>query len=294
MKHYFGLYLSPVDLYWLSRSCAHFRRVFSLGEIKKILHKKIADRLACFFSDDFAEFKEIMDKTGVVLSGSFILQVALDEVYGSDLDFYAKNDGPIAKFFKKCGRKTGKYSEDSKRYRRNRHISMHRSYFYRGRQLQIATTVEDPWVCIRGTGFDICRNQFSFGELKMMNLVGVFNKCTRFDILDADDFCYRREKYQERGFRFKPICDFRYYLEYLMFVDDKIKRVVKSSDPKGVSMYYLESIFTGNFRMHREILYIPKGYFISSFFFSKEKLSLTRQKYLPHIECVKDYLKYFS
>ena len=78
-------YLQFVDLYRLKCCNKYLSRCCNL---QSKLSNGISKRLCDIFEDNSNEFKALLEQTGAIVSGSFILQSILNENWNSDLDLY--------------------------------------------------------------------------------------------------------------------------------------------------------------------------------------------------------------
>uniref|UniRef100_A0A6C0C6N3 F-box domain-containing protein n=1 Tax=viral metagenome TaxID=1070528 RepID=A0A6C0C6N3_9ZZZZ len=81
--------LDSYGLHSLSHTCKQFFPKYS-----KHITTKINERLLSIFGDNLPALKKMMQKTGCVISGSFIIQCLLNETWkDSDIDFYVSTQG---------------------------------------------------------------------------------------------------------------------------------------------------------------------------------------------------------
>lgn len=80
-------YLKPIDIYNFNKTCKFCHQYIN---IKESIIDEINYRLHLIFGDRLIDFKENMQKSRCVISGSFILQCILNEYWEkSDIDIYA-------------------------------------------------------------------------------------------------------------------------------------------------------------------------------------------------------------
>lgn len=79
-------FLKPKDCYHFTVTCKIYYNNFN---IKQNVIDEINNRLLCIFGSKINEFKNMLQRTGSFISGSFIIQCLLDEHWtNSDIDIY--------------------------------------------------------------------------------------------------------------------------------------------------------------------------------------------------------------
>lgn len=82
-------YFSPKDLYNLIQTCKFYREFITFNYFEQQIIVEINRRLYEIFGDDLSGFKKMLKETKSVISGSFIIQCALEEYWeNSDIDIY--------------------------------------------------------------------------------------------------------------------------------------------------------------------------------------------------------------
>ena len=82
-------YIRMKDIFNLRFVNSTFRKRIDENYLMKLIRAKIEKRLRSIFKSNYAKFVEAMHKANAIMSGSFILQCILDEVWdNSDIDIY--------------------------------------------------------------------------------------------------------------------------------------------------------------------------------------------------------------
>ena len=87
-------YIDNPEFAELIKSCSHYRKNIT-NYIKTKTKLRINKRLHDIFEDRTEQFKQIIEETGAIISGSFVLQCILNEKWKGDIDIYTsinKND----------------------------------------------------------------------------------------------------------------------------------------------------------------------------------------------------------
>lgn len=204
--------LSPLDLYNLRRTNKLLRKSIMFTHIKNSIFIKIKKRIKQNIAVQYEDFLEFLKKTQSFISGSFILQCILDENYGvtSDIDIYSTYDmSNYDNVFSKGDTVYGEY------HRGGGVISVteYKPNKAEGKEYPVVQTVEimnlSPIEFVNQCGdFDVCKNAYYYDgihHLYIYDLVGILRKIER---LSDPSFCnniiYRKNKYEKRGFIFKP------------------------------------------------------------------------------------------
>src|SRR3990172_4731194 len=86
--------LTPIALFNLRRTNQHFNTRITDVMIVKNIAKQIILRLKHIFGDKLSEFKQILQETKAVITGSFIIQCVLDVYWkDSDIDIFIPTYG---------------------------------------------------------------------------------------------------------------------------------------------------------------------------------------------------------
>jgi hypothetical protein len=81
--------ISAADIHNLVQTCKKYKNSVTRRHIETSIINSINNRLRKIFEDKFEDFKNVLKKTGSVISGSFIIQCILDEYYDdSDVDIF--------------------------------------------------------------------------------------------------------------------------------------------------------------------------------------------------------------
>lgn len=80
-------HISIIDIYNFSLTCKKYSNIDKLKLLNR-LNDIIDIRLNKIFGDKTIDFYDILEKTGGIISGSFILQCILNEKWESDVDIY--------------------------------------------------------------------------------------------------------------------------------------------------------------------------------------------------------------
>lgn len=86
------------------------------------------------------------------------------------------------------------------------------------------------WKHIQKTGFEMCKNMAYYNKDKKLVVVmsdhkQIIKKCTKFTIIDTDDFEFRLQKYSERGFYFLVERERLLYLEFMLLKNFKFRSI---------------------------------------------------------------------
>lgn len=235
-----------------------------------IIKERIEKRLRIIFLDQYDNLVQAMSESKSIISGSFIIQCILDERWlDSDIDIYVgvknhvfsdeKNYLIMDKFL------TG--GINSKDYLQGVHNGFvnYTNYFSSGLghrirdvrnflcpnestelQLVVIQLSEDYSLQdhVFSTGFEACKNYFSFNSdgsinLVITNLKEIMYRVTTYTILSMSDFLYRLRKYGlGRGFRFKSKYNPALCLEYFL-----VNKYFSSNDIRIISNRFSEECY---------------------------------------------------
>ena len=98
--------LSVENIYDMSLSTEYFKKRFDKNYVLGVIKKRIELELRNIFKEHYDEFVETMQKSHAIISGSFLLQIILEEKWeNSDIDIYVgstceNNSGLRDNFFK--------------------------------------------------------------------------------------------------------------------------------------------------------------------------------------------------
>jgi len=218
-------YLFPIDLYHLK----YLNKEYFSYVTKKILYDniilQITKRLQQVFQDDYDNFIEYMQLNQLVISGSFIVQCILNEIWSSDIDMYT--------FSKKLFLRekwTENYDVHHHCYDYEHILNIASIHNYYPKQvsasishiqiikLQASSTITDIDKFLDNNfDFDICKNKYTIvdcrPQLKIHTLHGILNRQCQPMINEYGwKKIDRMSKYHKRGFNFniKP----EHYITY--------------------------------------------------------------------------------
>lgn len=223
-EHEFMSLLSPLDFYHLKFTTKEYYSLITLEWLKTSILAHIKKRLLYLLNDNYNKFIEIMNETGAVISGSFIIQCILGEYWQSDIDIYFPtrgnkeyNDDKIYRnsfyeleqfFYHECKYKLVD-SCDVTKYKYDRSISMVRNYKTNHDEIQIIhfNTKKSNMInrINEAVDFDICKNCYyvenNKHQLYIYKLIDILHKQSTFNysksLGDSIERCY---KYRNRGF----------------------------------------------------------------------------------------------
>jgi hypothetical protein len=198
-------YINLTDIY-------NLKKLFSLKIYDGYLDKKIVElidyKLSLIFGDYYDLFKQFLDVTGSLISGSFIIQVLLNKTYkNSDIDIYFPEEASNSLI--NFARLLGTFINDRQTYShdfRNKILDVNDLYL-NGTKLQFIKMANDKIYDFIMDDFDIdiCKNVFGVENEKMYakiyNLDMLMNKTGNMKtdgiIMKNVD---RYLKYTKRGF----------------------------------------------------------------------------------------------
>lgn len=217
--HNIILKISPVDLFNLKRTNKLFSNIIKIGTVKKLILHYINKRLFLIFGDDTNKFKQILNDTKTVISGSFLIQCILGEYWNnSDIDIYSPmvdslfTDIETFLYEKYEHRETFNshtYGDDLSNYKT--HIKWVRSYKNNSNELQVIQVgVENSYIKMKefihnSFDFDICKNMYYIDNknenVSIFKLNNIFNRIEKFKTrYNLDTSIGRCIKYRKRGF----------------------------------------------------------------------------------------------
>ena len=245
--------ISPIDFYHLKLTTKNNYQFITLQWIKESIITHIDNRLSKVFNE---HFNEILNKTGAVITGSFILQCILGVYWESDIDIcfpildnqMFKNDisghfvSELEQFlYETCQFKLGdsssvlRYMPDKKGL--IKHVRTYITDSYDIDVIQMNTSSKHIInKIIQSSDFDICKNVFYIKDNKphihIFKLLDIFQQKTTFKFTNRLDTSVKRcNKYKKRGFIF----DNTYTADYLL---SKIDRDVYSMGTMNNSLHY--------------------------------------------------------
>lgn len=206
-------YLEPLSSHFLSQTCKSFFSVYP-----KYIFGKINKRLMKVFGDQLFALKKMMQETGCVISGSFIIQCLIDESWEySDIDFFIhmhnnKNYESLVTDF--LGYQWLNYNPDETYHSiKNNMIKKVKTYEHITNIYRIQfVSVDTSNICafVNETfDFDICKNIYYHDgrdNLHVNNFDNILLKETNFrfpTIYGFEAAISRHHKYTRRGIKFK-------------------------------------------------------------------------------------------
>lgn len=226
-KYEFISLLSPLDFYHFKLINKEYHQLITLNWLKTSILSHINKRLLTIFGEQYDRLIEIMNNTGAVISGSFIIQCILGEYWQSDIDFYFPTKGnkeyndykiyrnsfyELEQFFYHECHYGCVDSCDVTKYKYNRSISIVRNYrvnhdIYKDIQIIHFNTGKSKMInrINEAVDFDICKNGYyvknNKQQIYIYKLIDILHKETIFmysgSLGDSIKRCY---KYRNRGF----------------------------------------------------------------------------------------------
>lgn len=212
----------PVDVYNLKHIDKYHHANIPNDIIYEMIKKNVARKLREMYGDDYDELIQTIEKYKMRMSGSFLVQCALNDYWDSDIDLYTLQ--PVDAQIFSWAHPVNVFSNNSERRspyvqildirRITNYVSDDPDSFHK-RVLQLI--ILDPNArcksvssCIRSTfDFDVCRNVYKIknGEasLKIGNLHGLMNREIRVGNGLGRNNTHRHDKYTQRGFKIQPI-----------------------------------------------------------------------------------------
>lgn len=214
--HHIINYLIPIDLYHLASTCKRYQNGIKMKQIKSCTINEINRRLSEMFMDkhEFESFQNLMLETKSVISGSFIIQCVIGELWeGSDVDIYT----PFDRFSDVNSNKYGKLLVNNTFYKKNeshmyniRHIHKVVTYTNDVNNIQIISILKKQDINTmckyinKHIDFNICKNIFYPNYVSFNNINELFTRksnINNFPSLHNNNFT-RYTKYINRGFIF--------------------------------------------------------------------------------------------
>ena len=221
----------PVDVYNLKHIDKYHYANIPNDMIYEMIKKNVVRKLREIYGDKYDEVTQTMEKYKMRMSGSFLIQCALNNYWNSDIDLYTLQY--VNEKIFSWTHAVDVFSNDTERrspyvqildirkitdYVPNHTDSLHKNV------LQLITLdanarCKSVSSCIRSTfDFDICRNVYKIknGEasLKIGNLHGLMNKEIHVGNGMGRNNAERYEKYAQRGFKIRPIATTD-YIKYI-------------------------------------------------------------------------------
>jgi hypothetical protein len=182
---------------------------------------QVEKRIQEVFGDDTNAFKNLLEITGAVISGSFIIQAILDETWDkSDIDVFipirnmkSPSDNPsseIEEWLLNDVKTPMRGYYAACRYGANmtggHHIQWIRNFELNGSMIQLVhvdvTADEIEQYILNSFDFSICKNVYSVDKLVVTDMDGILTKSFNFAYAGNIFGSIRRmQKYSERGFK---------------------------------------------------------------------------------------------
>lgn len=203
-------YLPLRSLYFLCLSSKSLRVYGFKTESDALthLHQNLVNELKRELNPELIEMIIELD---MIVSGSFILSVALSESYdNADIDIYMEHHWrsiEVEKYqglFEKSVALT-EATSDAYVYPENFNAK-HIGKSFSGKYIQLVYCETPRFECIEGSDTSFCKNYFNMTEIKVSNLDHLLNKeGTLTASKNVKSFKKRYEKYSQRGFVFTNI-----------------------------------------------------------------------------------------
>lgn len=195
-------YLVPIDIYKLSLTSKYYNKHIN---VDKYIIRELDTRLQNIFGDKLNYFKQLLISEDAIISGSFIIQCILGEIWSdSDIDLFIPDfTNQIFDEFLfndiECTLKGNVYNTE--------YLSFGKTVDYEtksGQCVQLIKLNENKIDDFMNKNFDfkICKNLYDGKNLKIKDLYNIVNK-----IIDLEDVSVgqkigdRCEKYSRRGFK---------------------------------------------------------------------------------------------
>jgi len=192
--------LAPVDIYKLSLTSKYYYKHI---EVNKYIIKEIDIRLQNIFGDKVNHFKELLISLNAIISGSFIIQCILGEIWiRSDVDIFIPKtvDLKLDEFLLNIGC-IQKYDNYNVKY-----LLFCEAVNYKmksGQHIQLIKLHENnvKQYMNKTFDFDICKNIYNGKSVQINNMYNITHKIIDLkDVIMTDNIGERLEKYHQRGF----------------------------------------------------------------------------------------------
>lgn len=192
--------LAPVDIYKFSLTSKYYYKHI---QVNKYIIKEIDIRLQNIFGDKVNYFKELLISLNAIISGSFIIQCILGEIWiDSDVDIFLPNteNTELGRFLLniKCVTNYDEYDVEYLLFCDAVNYKMES-----GKCIQLIRLYENnvKKYIDKTFDFDICKNIYNGESIQIKDIYNITHKIIDLkDVIIKDKIGERREKYHKRGF----------------------------------------------------------------------------------------------
>jgi hypothetical protein len=274
-----------VDVWNMSRVCKFFNVRLGKRVLEKMLYERVMEAAKRELGQDFPA---IMQESGAVICGAFILDVAHMENSGTGIDIMIScRDYNNMRYFQK------KYNLMAiPSYADGDAVCCVAAAGSKLKIVDVRVTADEY---IRAAGFDFYRNWVGANDFYVENILSILTKRTYFYLPNLKNHVRVRDKYFMRGYRFYPKYDMVYYLEFLILQRyyDKIYYVDKVPTRYEVKLF--EGLFKGPpIVQFNNNIYIHNSYPRMDEIFMKRQTAWQLKDILSRLADVEEYCSYLS